>query len=360
MKVKGEEIQPVTISAHPSHTDAAEWKAGMFQVDNLVTEASEELHWESMMIDKEQTKDFVSSGINYASQEVSTHNIAASRQRQTRRSTGVAEAAEATTPKTPKTPKTRAKAATAPVAETTKAEAYFAGLSFVLTSANRKAKAEDGEEERPPAFNKKRVRQIIEEGGGRVVEELGGAEPISYLVADTHYRTHKYLAALARAIPTVSHQWILDSVEAGRALPHANYVLPAGVGLELGRLMEWHDHCPSLLRNWRVLVHTENRPAHPSALDFVQIWSPLVEAMGARRVAEAAELAGGEEESRLLLTDASCGAGVLTAAAAANASAVSSEWLIQAIITGRLPEPGAHPKYRYDYVESALPSAPQS
>lgn len=29
-----------------------------------------------------------------------------------------------------------------------------------------------------------------------------------FLISDTHYRTHKYLAALVRAMPCVSHEWI--------------------------------------------------------------------------------------------------------------------------------------------------------
>lgn len=33
-----------------------------------------------------------------------------------------------------------------------------------------------------------------------------------------------------------------------------------------------------------VLVHTENRPQQATALDFVQIWAPLVRCMGANLV----------------------------------------------------------------------------
>lgn len=53
-----------------------------------------------------------------------------------------------------------------------------------------------------------------------------------------------------------------------------------------------------------------------------------------------------------MLTDASCPANVLSEAEAMGASAVSSEWLIQAIITGKKPDPKAHAKYKYDFVET--------
>uniref|UniRef100_A0A914W0C1 BRCT domain-containing protein n=1 Tax=Plectus sambesii TaxID=2011161 RepID=A0A914W0C1_9BILA len=53
----------------------------------------------------------------------------------------------------------------------------------------------------------------------------------------------------------------------------------------------------------------------------------------------------------VLLTDASCRVEVLNEAKALNAIAVSSEWLIQAIIMGECPTVDGHERYRYDYTE---------
>ncbi len=58
-----------------------------------------------------------------------------------------------------------------------------------------------------------------------------------------------------------------------------------------------------------------------------------------------------EQRLDVLLTDASCPNSLLAETRAVGAAAVSSEWLIQAIITGRRPHTEAHEKYRYDYVE---------
>ena len=53
----------------------------------------------------------------------------------------------------------------------------------------------------------------------------------------------------------------------------------------------------------------------------------------------------------LLLTDSSCNEEMLATAGRLKAPAVSSEWLIQAIITGKLPSFDAHEKYAYNYTE---------
>jgi len=42
-----------------------------------------------------------------------------------------------------------------------------------------------------------------------------------------------------------------------------------------------HNKNPTLLHGKNVLVYTENRPLQATALDFVQIWAPLVRCMGA-------------------------------------------------------------------------------
>lgn len=227
-------------------------------------------------------------------------------------------------------------------------------MKFVLTSANRRSKPEssDSDEEKPQVqFVKKAVRQMIEERGGTVIDDFSQiTNPTNvFLVADTHYRTHKYLSALARAIPCVSHVWIHNCCAANQVQETKNYMLPAGVSLEKEQLIEWHAECPKLLKDQTVIVHTENRPApRVASLDFVQIWAPLVRCMGARVITQLPE---DDAPVDVLLTDASCTPEFLEEAQARGATPVSSEWLIQTIIAGEQPEPEAHVKYRYDYVE---------
>ncbi len=58
-----------------------------------------------------------------------------------------------------------------------------------------------------------------------------------------------------------------------------------------------------------------------------------------------------EQRLDVLLTDASCPDSLLAKVRSIGAAAVSSEWLIQAIITGHRPDADAHEKYKYDYIE---------
>uniref|UniRef100_A0A914Z212 BRCT domain-containing protein n=1 Tax=Panagrolaimus superbus TaxID=310955 RepID=A0A914Z212_9BILA len=83
----------------------------------------------------------------------------------------------------------------------------FDKLQFILTSANR--------ESGPRPFAKREVRKQIESRGGNVVETFESMNPdlTTYLIADTFYRTHKYLTALSLSVPTVSFKWINKCVE---------------------------------------------------------------------------------------------------------------------------------------------------
>lgn len=53
----------------------------------------------------------------------------------------------------------------------------------------------------------------------------------------------------------------------------------------------------------------------------------------------------------IFLTDSSCPEDIIAKAKALSATPVSSEWLIQAILTGVLPSTSGHQKYQHDFVE---------
>jgi hypothetical protein len=105
----------------------------------------------------------------------------------------------------------------------------FKGLKFVLTSANRPNKGRIQIKLRTNKlmilirntnfpvsnFNKREYRTKIEERGGQVVEDFSALQPndVAYLIADTYYRTHKYLCALSMSIPCVSFKWVQECVE---------------------------------------------------------------------------------------------------------------------------------------------------
>uniref|UniRef100_A0A0N5AVB3 BRCT domain-containing protein n=1 Tax=Syphacia muris TaxID=451379 RepID=A0A0N5AVB3_9BILA len=219
----------------------------------------------------------------------------------------------------------------------------FAGVSFVVTSAMRRLKEED-----QGGFSKREIRQMIEGCGGTVVEDFtkipSGVQ--MFLIADTHYRTHKYLSALARSVPCVSHRWIRECVEKGEMIDYKPHMLPAGISLLTNKLTNWHQNNNTLLSGKRIFVYTRNTLSDSSSPNFIEIWSPLVAEMGATVLNE---IPG--EGIDILLTDATCPNDLVQKARRCNALVVSSEWIIQAIIEGSLPDPNAHERFRYDFIE---------
>uniref|UniRef100_A0A914EL32 BRCT domain-containing protein n=1 Tax=Acrobeloides nanus TaxID=290746 RepID=A0A914EL32_9BILA len=85
----------------------------------------------------------------------------------------------------------------------------FQNMKFVLTSANRQRVPDQ------PLFNKRECRLLIEERGGKVIDDFAKdykEDELAFLIADTYYRTQKYLSALSLSIPCVDHKWISDCV----------------------------------------------------------------------------------------------------------------------------------------------------
>lgn len=84
-------------------------------------------------------------------------------------------------------------------------------------------------------FNKRHYKELVENLGGVVAEEISELQELSeggkgnymflldvisiffivlaFLVADTHYRTHKYLFALAASIPCIHFSWLKECDE---------------------------------------------------------------------------------------------------------------------------------------------------
>uniref|UniRef100_A0A915KMI1 BRCT domain-containing protein n=1 Tax=Romanomermis culicivorax TaxID=13658 RepID=A0A915KMI1_ROMCU len=387
------ELQPVEIKQVPSSTDSEAWFAGLFEVYNAITDTTEKISWEKFIIDEDNIKSFVKNSTNKAAFEIVADNISESRVRRNRGKRAESLEPEEETPAAPGQTASKRRTTTTPkrthspavtkkpralhtdsprprpeyaaagqtISEESPESSIFDGLKFVLTSANRVriTGSENSEEEKNLIpFNKKQIRLMIDQRGGLVVDEFTSLADTRdcFLIADQFYRTHKYLSALARAVPCVSHMWIHDCCNKETSLPFENYILPAGQSLETSQIIEWHNDCPTLLSGMRVFVYTENRPTNPGALDFVQIWAPLVRCMGATLLDDLPDAEDGNHVD-ILLTDISCPDHVLSKAAKLGAQAVSSEWLIQAIITGQRPQPTAHQKYRYDFAEQpVLPS----
>ncbi|VDK17271.1 unnamed protein product [Anisakis simplex] len=353
-------IEEVEIVKSPSSTDKQEWMEALLQVKSVEHGNEYNVSWAKLWLNSSQANALATAKVNTAC-DVMADNIdtAESRRSRAKRHTHAPE--EAATPVAARSPK-KSKSASIKgkrtvtenedVSESTATNAnsstleggnIFSGIAVVITSAMRKNKDEE------QAFSKREVRQMIESHGGIVSDDftkIASSEKV-LLIADTHYRTHKYLSALARSVPCVRHQWIRDCVEQNKLLDYKDYMLPAGISLLTNKIVPWHANNGRLLEGKRVLLSTRNFFPETQMPNFAEIWAPLIKQMGAEVVDQMPS-----DGVDILLTDASCSDDVLAQARECNAIIVSSEWIIQSIIHGNLPDPTAHERFQYNFVDS--------
>ncbi|MCP9258030.1 Tumor suppressor p53-binding protein 1 [Dirofilaria immitis] len=376
VKDNEEVLEEVEIVEAPLSDDPQNWMEAMFIIKDTNNENTNKTSWQKLVVDNNQAKTLQVTTVNTV-RDVNADNIASTEER---RSRAARHSAANSTNMTSATPTTKllvdkllqqhatplktsssknhetfvgleqlqerqretlttngSKKVTSDEIQNSLAK-IFNGITFVVTSALRKNR--EGEQ----GFSKKEIRCMIENGGGKVIDDvmkLPQGKPI-FLIADTHYRTHKYLTALARSIPCVSNQWISDCAKENKLLDHMKYMLPAGVSLLTGDMKPWHSNNGTLLSRKRIFIFSNN--VFYDMPNFSQIWTPIINHMGGTVVPVIPT-----EGLDILLTDASCTDEILNIARSQGATIVSSEWIIQAIIHGNLPAPEAHERFQYDY-----------
>ncbi|KAI6241402.1 Tumor suppressor p53-binding protein 1 [Aphelenchoides fujianensis] len=409
---EGELEIPVEVVEVPSEDDAEEWAAGEFAIRDAEDEAAEvqRVPWTQLLITKLQQKDVMA--VKNVVVDVVTDNVVPRSARRSRVAANTAiheqqhptQAAKSTpssqrsaksagssgaapTPKTPtRTPSKRARAEEAADDESPKAKRKARGSKTAEKpipeedeqeeAADEEMETEEAEENdeknlfsgyfflltssaRRPAhltqFNKRECKLAIEERGGVVFEEIDeiinrpeGTK--AFLIADSAYRTHKYLFALAASIPTVHHNFVEACLKEKKVVEHEQFLLPAGTsvvdnaGAPLGELM----------KDKTVLVHsvpTASQQQHVKVVPFAEVWRPLLDLLGAKIVVceeteEAAVLEFMENNHYdFVLSDQTCLPAVIARAREKGAQAVSSNWIIHAIVTGSLASVDEHPSF---------------
>ncbi|XGW20049.1 hypothetical protein V3C99_003700 [Haemonchus contortus] len=365
----------VKVVKSPDHTNASAWFEAEFELEQL-NDDGEPLGkkfkgtWTTLALSKDDWREYINRKSREAT-DVIADNIESTEDRHLRRSkvaTPVQKPIPRTTPKSSakksetspssqsKTPAKGGRQKKGGAAKQAKAGAVdeeaegaaeaqndqiFAGMLFILTSANR-PNTDTG-------FKKKFMTDFISSHGGLVVDDMKEVdehpEMERFLISDTHYRTHKYLAALVRAMPCVSHEWIYKCLEEKKLVDYKPFLLPSGVSI----LDEQEYPLPTkrglLLRNKRVMVHSNVTPPSKKSMSFEQIWVPMVPHLGGEIVTEMPNEKG---KLDILLTDHSATASLVEKARKIGCAVVSSEWLIQGIIMDRLPDVNAHQKFLHN------------
>ncbi|CAB3244095.1 unnamed protein product [Arctia plantaginis] len=254
----------------------------------------------------------------------------------------------------------------------------FAGLHFLLTcteppkrsrdkSQNQETRhyssEEDGEAssvagtdtedlvfcDRP--FNKERLKEQIEAGGGIVYSHFDDVPRSKYsvckLIAPRPCLTAKYIQCLATDIRPVSHGWVIASCAAGALADLDSFALPAGWSILKQRFINWvpaHGRRSGFLKDKLILLCSEQD-------SFVKFWARVCGLAGAvpRAVSEDELELGG---ALALVTEwDACPHEVQNKANQDSVPLVSTAWLVQCLIEARVLAPASHDKFSFMYTE---------
>lgn len=258
----------------------------------------------------------------------------------------------------------------------------FAGMHFLLTctetpkrSRTEKVKAQNQQESRhysseedseantvigtdtedsefcDKPFNKERLKEQIETGGGIVYSHFDDVPKNKYsvckLVAPRPCLTAKYIQCLAADIRSVSHGWIIMSCIENTLCDIGSYSLPAGWSLLQQRFIDWvplHGKRSSFFKDKTILLCGDQDT-------FVKFWERVCTLAGANtRVVNEEDL--NMSGAFALVTEwECCPHEVQNKANQDNIPLVSTTWVVQCLIEARVIAPTSHDKFSFMYTE---------
>jgi hypothetical protein len=129
------------------------------------------------------------------------------------------------------------------------------------------------------------------------------------------------------------------------------FLLKAGCSVVDDKEYDWKPLKGQLFNNKTIFVYSAVSDVSANVVQFDQIWRPLLELLGASVITcdktDVDEVVGfcKENEFDFMLTDRYCNQEVLACVESRDIPAVSSNWIIHAIITGELAQVSEHPSF---------------
>ncbi|XP_059056101.1 uncharacterized protein LOC131849981 [Achroia grisella] len=200
-------------------------------------------------------------------------------------------------------------------------------------------------------FNKERLKEQIEAGGGVVYSHFDDVPKTKYsvckLIAPRPCTTAKYIQCLSVDIRAVSHAWIIYSCINNRLMDIDSYVLPAGWSLIKKKHINWNP--PSDKRNTAIFKDKVILICHDQD-NFMKFWDRVCTLAGATtRVVNEENL--NTNSAHALVTDWDCPHEVQNKANQDLIPLVSPHWVKQCLIEGKILPTDGHDKFSFMYTE---------
>ncbi|KAL6252149.1 hypothetical protein P5V15_015129 [Pogonomyrmex californicus] len=250
----------------------------------------------------------------------------------------------------------------------------FKGMSFILTCASLEAldryqdlsgltlsgtetetdvetENEDDWDDRP--FVRDRLHAQILAGGGKIYENFEKIPKDEYvdtkLITNVPNTTEKYILCLSVGISVCNHKWIIRCCTEGKIVNVAEHVLPTGWSLQKRGYVEKFEMSRSKPLEEIVVII----PSLSYDRQFATFWQQVCENAGAAvLIAEDSEAMETMDfaSNIMVVSNCRCPSWAVNRAARQQIPLLSTTWVIQCIIEGRLCPPDQHPRYKYNYI----------
>ncbi|CAG9566359.1 unnamed protein product [Danaus chrysippus] len=202
--------------------------------------------------------------------------------------------------------------------------------------------------ERP--YNKERLREQLDTAGGVVYSHFDDVPKTKYqqcyLISPRPCLTAKYISCLAAGVKAVSHDWVIQSCMAGHLLDVDSFVLPTGWSLKKSSFVNWTSSSGKRNTTFKdkIILLCGDQDT------FVKFWERVCTLAGATtRIVNEDNL--NMTGAIALVTEWDCPHEVQNKANQDNIPLVSTTWVVQCLIEGKVIAPTALDKFSFMYAE---------
>ncbi|XP_063993434.1 TP53-binding protein 1-like [Diachasmimorpha longicaudata] len=242
----------------------------------------------------------------------------------------------------------------------------FKGLSFILTcaplesldrykmemadSANSETETENEAEWSRIPFVRERLTAQITGGGGKVYQEFKDIPVEEFkntkLITNVPNITAKSLLCLSVGIYSVNHRWVIRCCQENKLVNASEETLPAGWSFDKGTYVDMYQRPNDKPLGHAVIV----MPKIPSNERSIEFWQRVIaNAGGTLRLVE--NQSETFMEGTVVLANDKCPTWMKDKAAGWKIPLVTTTWVIQSLIEGKMMPSDAHPLYQHNFLK---------